>query len=99
MGSDVSETKIFTQNGLKYRWIFHWCFVISMLFQQTKKTQDSRNQGHKFFWKIAEDKLGLSCAKLSLASAKLHTSLSSDKLNLATNKLCTTLLIKLAEAL
>ena len=31
------------------------------------------------------DKLGLSCAKLSLASAKLHTSLSSDQLKLATN--------------
>ena len=30
-------------------------------------------------------KLGLSCAKLSLASAKLHTSLSSDKLKLPTN--------------
>ena len=30
-------------------------------------------------------KLGLSCAKLSLASAKLHTSLSSDQLKLATN--------------
>ena len=32
-----------------------------------------------------ENKLGLSCAKLSLASAKLHTSLSSDQLKLATN--------------
>ena len=34
-----------------------------------------------------EYKLGLSCAKLSLASAKLHTSLSlsSDQLKLATN--------------
>ena len=31
------------------------------------------------------NKLGLSCAKLSLASAKLHTSLSSDQLKLATN--------------
>ena len=31
------------------------------------------------------NKLGLSCAKLSLALAKLHTSLSSDKLKLATN--------------
>ena len=31
-----------------------------------------------------DNKLGLSCAKLSLASAKLHTSLSSDKLKLAT---------------
>ena len=27
--------------------------------------------------------MGLSCAKLSLASAKLHTSLSSDQLKLA----------------
>ena len=35
--------------------------------------------------KKIRDKLGLSCAKLSLASAKLHTSLSSDKLKLATN--------------
>ena len=32
-----------------------------------------------------ENKLGLSCAKLSLASAKLHTSLSSDQLKIATN--------------
>ena len=32
-----------------------------------------------------QNKLGLSCAKLSLASAKLHTSLSSDQLMLATN--------------
>ena len=32
-----------------------------------------------------KNKLGLSCAKLSLASAKLHTSLSSDQLKLATN--------------
>ena len=32
-----------------------------------------------------KDKLGLSCAKLRLASAKLHTSLSSDQLKLATN--------------
>ena len=31
-----------------------------------------------------ENKLGLSCAKLSLASAKLHTSLSSDQLKLKT---------------
>ena len=31
------------------------------------------------------NKLGLSCAKLSLTSAKLHTSLSSDQLKLATN--------------
>ena len=31
------------------------------------------------------NKLGLSCAKLSVASAKLHTSLSSDQLKLATN--------------
>ena len=30
-----------------------------------------------------KNKLGLSCAKLSLASAKLHT--SSDQLKLATN--------------
>ena len=34
---------------------------------------------------IYENKLGLSCAKLSLASAKLHASLSSDQLKLATN--------------
>ena len=47
------------------------------------------------------NKLGLSCAKLSLASAKLHTSLSSDqlKLKIATNRLCSTLLSNLAEAL
>ena len=38
------------------------------------------NQIHK-----KKNKLGLSCAKLSLASAKLHTSLSSDQLKLATN--------------
>ena len=31
------------------------------------------------------NKLGLSCAKLSLASAKLHARLSSDQLKLATN--------------
>ena len=31
------------------------------------------------------NKLGLSCAKLSLASAKLHASLSSDQLKLATH--------------
>ena len=30
------------------------------------------------------NKLGLSCAKLRLASAKLHTSLSLDQLKLAT---------------
>ena len=36
---------------------------------------------------IKKNKLGLSCAKLSLASAKLHTSLSSDQLKLATNLL------------
>ena len=35
--------------------------------------------------KLNENKLGLSCAKLSLASAKLHTSLSSDQHKLATN--------------
>ena len=46
-----------------------------------------------------KNKLGLSCAKLSLASAKLYTSLSSHQLKLATNKLCSTLLTKLAEAL
>ena len=45
------------------------------------------------------NKLELSYAKLSLASAKLHTSLSSDKLKLATNEPCSTLLTKLAEAL
>ena len=32
-----------------------------------------------------KNKLGLSCAKLSLASAKPHTNLSSDHLKLATN--------------
>ena len=32
-----------------------------------------------------KNKLGLSCARLSLAPAKLHTSLSSDQLKLATN--------------
>ena len=31
------------------------------------------------------NKLGLSCAKLSLASAKLYASLSSDQLKLAAN--------------
>ena len=35
--------------------------------------------------KIKINKLGLSCAKLSLASAKLHASLSSEQLKLATN--------------
>ena len=41
-------------------------------------------------WKITfnakktKDKLGLSCAKLRLASAKLPSSLSSDQLKLAT---------------
>ena len=34
---------------------------------------------------MVRNKLGLSCAKLSLAAAKLHTSLSSDQLKLATN--------------
>ena len=46
-----------------------------------------------------ENKLGLSCAKLSLASAKHHTSLSSEQLKLATNYLCSTILSKLAEDL
>ena len=46
-----------------------------------------------------KNKLGLSCAKLSLASAKLHTSLSSDQLKLATNLLCSTILTKFAEDL
>ena len=52
-----------------------------------------------FFWKYIKNKLGLSFAKLSLASAKLHSSLSSDKLKLATNYQCSTLLTKLAKAL
>ena len=43
---------------------------------------------HILKWKLVKyilNKLGLSCAKLRLASAKLHTSLSSDQLKLATN--------------
>ena len=44
--------------------------------EKMKKVKESKNK---------ENKLGLSCAKLSLASAKLHTSLSSDQLKLATN--------------
>ena len=35
--------------------------------------------------KLVKNKLGLSCTKLSLASAKLHTSLSAEQLKLATN--------------
>ena len=65
----------------------NWCFTLKTVFRKKKIKRKKRKKK-----KIEEEKndkrlnkLGLSCAKLSLASAKLHTSLSSDQLKLATN--------------
>ena len=57
-------------------------FFVSLFKRGAKKETPPQKKRKK-----EKNKLGLSCAKLSLASAKLHTSLSlsSDQLKLATN--------------
>ena len=64
-----------------------------------KAKKETQNGNPQIKNKIKYNKLGLSCTKLSLASAKLHTSLISDQHKLASNKLCSTILTMLAEAL
>ena len=75
-GKDPAETSEILNRDLQK--ISDWAETWKVQFNP-KKSKDM------IFSNKRLNKLGLSCAKLSLASAKLHTSLSSDQLKLATN--------------